>query len=48
MKHENTIFPQDDNDFLSKFPGLQRELMQLRKVNEFAAFTILQHASALF
>ncbi|XP_050265623.1 uncharacterized protein LOC126709424 isoform X4 [Quercus robur] len=34
MKHENTIFPQDDNDFLSKFPGLQRELMQLRKANE--------------
>nr|XP_023876393.1 rootletin isoform X4 [Quercus suber] len=34
MKHENTILPQDDNDFFSKFPGLQRELMQLRKANE--------------
>ncbi|KAK9983409.1 hypothetical protein SO802_032934 [Lithocarpus litseifolius] len=34
MKHENTILSQDDNDFFSKFPGLQRELMQLRKANE--------------
>jgi hypothetical protein len=48
MKHENSILPQDDNEFFSNFPDLQNELMQLRKVNEFAAFTVLQYDSALF
>lgn len=34
MKHENSILPQDDNEFFSNFPDLQNELMQLRKANE--------------
>ncbi|XP_062025679.1 uncharacterized protein LOC133741997 [Rosa rugosa] len=33
MKHEN-LLPQDDHHFDSNFPGLQRDLMQLNKVNE--------------
>jgi len=33
MKHENSLLPQDHSDLYSIFPGLQRELMLLRKVN---------------
>ncbi|KAL6184818.1 hypothetical protein ACLB2K_046218 [Fragaria x ananassa] len=33
MKHEN-LLPLDDHHFYSNFPGLQRDLMQLNKVNE--------------
>ena len=33
MKNENSIVSQDDQHFDPKFPGLQRELMQLHKVN---------------
>lgn len=34
MKNENLLLPQDVHQFDSKFPGLERELMQLQKVNE--------------
>ncbi|KAK3230802.1 hypothetical protein Dsin_002683 [Dipteronia sinensis] len=34
MKNENSLVSQDDHHFDPKFPGLQRELMQLHKVNE--------------
>ncbi|KAL5779601.1 hypothetical protein ACOSQ2_010338 [Xanthoceras sorbifolium] len=34
MKIENSLVSQDDHHFDPKFPGLQRELMQLHKVNE--------------
>ncbi|KAK9903057.1 hypothetical protein M0R45_001308 [Rubus argutus] len=34
MKHENMLLPLDDHHFDSNFPGLQRDLMQLNKVND--------------
>ncbi|GLT32946.1 hypothetical protein SLA2020_075730 [Shorea laevis] len=34
MKNENLLLSQEDHQFDSKFPDLQRELMQLHKVNE--------------
>ncbi|XWS23847.1 hypothetical protein CRYUN_Cryun28dG0050200 [Craigia yunnanensis] len=34
MKNENLLLSEDDHHFDPKFPGLQREFMQLRKVNE--------------
>ncbi|KAJ4841028.1 hypothetical protein Tsubulata_030986 [Turnera subulata] len=34
MKNENSTLLQDDNNFNQKFPGLQRELMQLEEANE--------------
>ncbi|CAB4297564.1 unnamed protein product [Prunus armeniaca] len=34
MKHENLLLPLDDHHFDPKFSGVQRELMQLNKVNE--------------
>ncbi|GLU16250.1 hypothetical protein SLE2022_326920 [Rubroshorea leprosula] len=34
MKNENLLLSQEDHQFDSKFPDLQRELMLLRKVNE--------------
>ncbi|XWS25241.1 hypothetical protein CRYUN_Cryun27aG0052500 [Craigia yunnanensis] len=34
MKNENLVLSEDAHHFNPKFPGLQRELMQLHKVNE--------------
>ncbi|XP_031272980.1 myosin-9 isoform X1 [Pistacia vera] len=34
MKNENSLVSQGDHNFDPKFPGLQRELMQLNKANE--------------
>ncbi|KAJ0085369.1 hypothetical protein Patl1_08466 [Pistacia atlantica] len=34
MKNENSLVSQGDHNFDPKFPGLQRELMQLHKANE--------------
>ncbi|KAL6296933.1 hypothetical protein ACE6H2_005075 [Prunus campanulata] len=34
MKHENLLLPLDDHHFDPNFSGVQRELMQLNKVNE--------------
>ncbi|KAM2668543.1 uncharacterized protein LOC126605361 isoform X1 [Malus sylvestris] len=34
MKHENLLLPIDDQHLDPNFPGLQREIMQLKKANE--------------
>lgn len=39
MKHENLLLPLDDHHFDPNFSGVQRELMQLNKVNNFMMLT---------
>ena len=42
MKNENLVLSEDAYHFDLKFPGLQLELMQLHKVNQYGPLTSIK------